>query len=196
MCKERSGNYQTWQKWSVDTHAFGTAIVWHTLINTQCSVFTVDITTLNSNLTLTLTAGQDTKISSILTGPQQMAKEIKQQVANTDKSGQQTQLRTSDSPTQGADCRAGCWYIPRESHKRTAEQDAVSYLGSPIPGPDCRAGCWYIPRLSHKGPDCQEWCCFIPRESHTRAGLPSRMLIHTQRVPQRARLERRILFHT
>jgi len=164
------------------------------------------------------------------------------------------------------DCRAGCCFIPRESHTRaglpsrmlihtqivsqraglprmmlfhtqrvpykgwTAEQDAdtypesptkgqtgkkdtVSYLESPIQGPDCRAGCWYIPRESHKGPDCQEGCCFIPRESHTRAGLPSRMLIHTQRVPHkgrtaeqdavsypeyhtRARLPSRMLYHT
>ena len=25
-----SSDYQTWQRWSVDTHAFGTDIVWHT----------------------------------------------------------------------------------------------------------------------------------------------------------------------
>jgi len=50
-------------------------------------------------------------------------------------------------------------------------------------------------RVPYKGRTAEQDAVSYP-ESHTRARLPSRTLIHTQRVPQRAGLPRRMLFHT
>jgi len=109
-----------------------------------------------------------------------MAKEIKQQVANTDKSGQQTQLRTSDSPTQGPDCQEGCCFIPRESHTRAGLPSRMLI---------------HTQRVSQRAGLLSRMLFHTQRVSQ-RAGLLSRMLFHTQRVSQRARLPSRMLFHT
>ena len=93
-----------------------------------------------------------------------MAKEIKQQVANTDKSGQQTQLRTSDSPTQGPDCQEGCCFIPRESHTRAGLPSRMLI---------------HTQRVSQRAGLLSRMLFHTQRVSQ-RARLPSRMLFHTQ----------------